>query len=513
MKRIISLTLVVLTLIVCFSSCGNTVYDHFGIEYEDTDLLRSATLVENVYGTPVSCSDSIAYFKQVGGAFDTFLFKHTVYNIDTNKILFQYIITTNEAMIASIDVTLYSLNDAEFFVVGYNDAVGNVIKTELYTTYERNPIATVEGKTGDHKIYSDDIFTFNNVAYRVDDMELEDVFEISPLIKIPNSYKFNGEYAYVKDSKSVSIYDEYFNFVYGYTVPEAATDVSNYILPNGDVLFQFYVRVPDDYEDYDYYKNNEKYNIYHYVVDPDDQDYDDIDLDFIVGKEEKLTDDALVVKSIDVLEDGFVEKTRYMIAFDEDMDIIFAADDMVSNAKTVTALSEDYLAIVDIYNNLFVVDSDGDIENQLSNVSFTNNNSYYGIAGGKIYDLTYELIFDYDKEGYAFEGNTSELLIFSKLTDTGSKNFYKFADDEMKQIAASSNGLNVIEINEKYYCVLDTSTMVAKYTYYNAEGTKLIDLFNQLQSFNFTEEGNCIATVSTEIGELCYRLSIEAPKK
>ncbi len=317
-----------------------------------------------------------------------------------------------------------------------------------------------------------------------------------------------GDRYYDFGSGSFSVYD--FNGAfYDIYIYEEAEHTQYYLLENGNVLIQQQRPLPDDASKYDYSEDGEKLQLKTYLWQAEKKAAKEISFDYLVGNIIPFTqedrDEAKEATGV-----TFTEKVTNLacIAPIKDKMLQTSVWVLMDGSGSVTCnLSEQYKGLSGIPypvadgvyayetrgDQTFYIDGEGNLLRDMSTVDLVLGQ--YIVAGNKLYDANYNLLFDYGKEGYKLEKVYETCAILSKGTDY--IRFNRTTKSNMTEIRSTDNAV----FEDEYYAVTASN---GETTYYAPSGTSVYKSKTQMTLIH--EYDNKLLFSDVENGKTVYVL-------
>ena len=456
--------------------------------------------------------------------------KHTVYNIERNKVVFSA--TENANTRIEVDLNSFYYTDTEnYFTVktttwkldADNKKIGSDVTNTALFDKTGKEIADAQGSLGTSVMV--DLLLFDNKFYRVTgEGSFEFAFEQSALAKTPQINTKGSDYYYaVEDDQGaafVAVYDLSLSFVSKYKLPAYADLTSWVILENGDIFVQYIYPVEDLAKDFTFVSDEpikittpsngvyelealRKYVMTTEVIDAKKGKADEVKCDYFIDDAENLTLYAEYATTMGInLKKIPVYAAAYEIKNDRlsttENSYFLATITNKGQVKTVAPLngeqieyfgliSEDRWA-VNTTDATYLVNGKGEVIGDVSNAKRVGDFLY---ANGKIYSLDLQVIFDYEAKNLIYKSRIGNSLLF---TNTEGEVFLYTGSDSAKKIIEKDSDLVLDRISSNYFTVIDSSNSKGdKYYFYNDRGEKILTI----EDNDYISGSNYFSTVSS----------------
>lgn len=387
---------------------------------------------------------------------------YIVYNGLLDKIVFKNVKEADDAESAVSELKLSSYNGEDFFIV---------VKRDKNYSYTSSLYAADGTFLADKEYNTSSVYDFVSNYNYIDDGLCIEVNGDTYLIKdgvtsIVDSfagfpdYDYSSEdYYYAIKEKEVFVYNKEFVQVAYYKAPEKAERVYAFVMADGNVIVQYMVALPEEAKKYDIYESGAsgynngyafsmKYELESLIFKVDSGKTKSIDLDFIIEEVENATvndeysdyinsENVLNYATILPIEDkrvGSDSADKRYVSLGNNGKIEAYLDKVVDGQSGIPTMIADNKYIVDDrMGNTFLVDGDGDVIKNISNLDYVGNGIFK--TGTKYYNASLELVFD-AKDYTLVSGN-----LYSKKDGEVTK-YYTF-DGTLKEIAESGEISNV----------------------------------------------------------------------
>ncbi len=337
-------------------------------------------------------------------------------------------------------------------------------------------------------------FSFNGVDYYViNGFVLVGGFNSLESTYFRSSTEYLGRYYYVSDS-STFVFDESGKLIYQYIVPSYADDSFVYVLNNGNLLIQCIYQVIDG-EEYDYIINDTRYKLMTYFVNIETGNESKSTLGYIVREminsyyDENFTsvyDESVEnMAVITEIENNRLDTNQQInhISLSNNLITLFSYDDVVKGALDVVRISEDRYIVYTSAGNI-LVDSAGRLIGQLNNYRCITEK--YIVASGKIYDHDLVSLLDLSVDGYAYFDCIGDNIVLSRHNN-GADEIYLF-----------SGSAPVYLCDAEFYTTVYNGYLIKKvdkYSYYDEDGTHLVDSESLITWFSSNTDGDTTRVV------------------
>jgi len=360
--------------------------------------------------------------------------------------------------------------------------------------YAGNLLAKSSTKDSFYASMYGDLVLFNKCVYKTTPSGKLEKLSGFDSYSLPN-YSFNNyndKYYYHYPSTSVNIFDKSFNHLCTYRPPSYVKNLEYYILNNGNMLVQGNYLVDEASEEYDYFVVSDegktlKYNLYHMLIDPENNKETPIKLDCYLEEVKSAYSYNAESNGKKIYSDSFENIAVIKPITDKRIDDSDGAKDIIlmdNNAKPLSSLkllkeqaaeipqkiSENRYIVKMLDGSHCLVDKNGAVVERLYN--YLDCYGSYIRTDDAVYDLDMNLVFhEKDGDGNQILGASEDTIYICEITD-GTKVYYSLRNGTKKEIyrIAEGNTSNSITATDFGY-KLKTDD---KYVWYNNSGEELI---------------------------------------
>lgn len=529
-KKLFAIAAMMLCMVMLLSSCslfsGNIKFKKFVDDNYQPEVDASRTTVEKV-DISGNLSDTVENAK-IGNVIvlqgknkTTNRATHTVYNVATNKVIWQGEDSFTE--LADGDETVnYTLQKKTVYL---DDAVNEVIclvivikETRTVTSFAKTVYdVTVWAEDGTEVVtFKDvnkskaldsiwavaDLFSIQEKVYRLSkDGSVKFAFDWSSARQKPTGYLTKAGDYYVDYSRydyeySVSIYDNCLNTVLTYSppvydvlesdLPLFDLPTHSHVLSNGNVIVQYLVGQDLMAKKYDIILLGGKYNLYTVLLEAKTGKIKELKVDYII--QEVMfgcaTEDMGVSKEVEnvaiayPIEDGRVNQSgsaAKLLSIGNDGKIAGALELPISGMTVehgITAVAHNRWLINAINGRSYIVDENGDVIGEDFNV--TDRNDELFLMDNRIYDWNLDVICDLTNENI----ESIYVMNHSVFFKTKAGAYKLFVNGELKIIAdenaASDDKCIVKYLYRGAYMIIDANDPAGtRYEIYNDMGVLL----------------------------------------
>lgn len=530
-SKIIILAASLLLAVMLFSSCSLPMFIPFG-SIDMAQLIDETKYVDDnvVFGqcTELEDLEDAVCVSTVG---DLALYTSVVENKknpQTKYIVYNYATgasyTTTSSKTTLVEIYLDSIGDNGYFIVvktkyeekNLAELLDPDVTTEFYNAdcsyiAETDELAHV-GEVGN------DLVCFADKYYRVKDGIYTYAFDKDVFAKDMDGHVFaqTDEYYYVSDEGTFSVYDKNLKFVSMFAIPSYAYDSKAVVLGNGDIFVQYLITEDLYTEDYDVMLNGAKYDVCTVAVNPATGDATDVlFFDYLMMSGEIIDDDAKKEAAISDEINNFVvvcpiadkrvdsSVTNYKVGTITDISTFKPFELDGKAAMPMEIISADLYVIATVEGQHFLVDAEGNVKADVTNMSYEYNDKYI-IKDGKIYNYSLNVLYDYEEDdleveqvfdaSILFKGEDNELVLFVN-------------DNFVELIDAKNDELELDYVTGDCFVIKDTSDNKGKVNFvvYNENGEEITEFKNCVSVTVDGEEKYAIVTVvkiDTKKGEV-----------
>ena len=377
-------------------------------------------------------------------------------------------------------------NEKTTYSVNLYDMNGAEIATKKLNAYPDNFEAS------NYITYSYDLFQFDGKIYRVKDNGTAAAIIDNPFFgSFPSAGLLKtSAYYYEQKNDSVVVYDHSFNQVFFWEVPYYPYESANVSVLSGEqILAQIISVLPDEEKKYDVLDDEGiKYDITSILIDVASGKEKEVDLDYIVAE--------VSYASNYVYSAEYTENYSVSEKIDNLASICYIKDHKISTKDTLVSLSNKDASVAfeiapefdsipeKIAPNRYLYYSDSGNE-YILNANFeivakanglysaSTKNDYYIVKNNKIYNCDLQLVYDLAANDKTLVCLMGESFIVYETTKDGSEYYLRTSGGSMTKIE------NYSYSNEQYYVTSELQKEDGyTYTFYNANGTKLLSVKN-----------------------------------
>lgn len=367
-----------------------------------------------------------------------------------------------------------------------------------------------------------DLFRFEQCVYTEHADGTATLAKSFDLVGMPTVTHMQNGYYYQLSDRSFTAYDGQLGYLSHYAVPSYATNVGLFLLNNGNVLAQYWVRLPDEAEDYDLFVSGIKYNFFSKLVTVTNGAVRDLELSFVV--EELYTVSALTAylsDSENCFADG-IENIATLIYIDETkaLNETVAATDCVvlsSEANVVKSLkmSSDlvgmpypigngYFACQTVSGAMAIYDAKANRVMTLNSDHATPLGNYW-LTEKAVYDMSGAVVYDLQATQAEVVGTYGATAFLIEMRN-GVKTVSVFANGAASVLGTlSGEGAtfdSFVSYDSYYYTYKDGG----KHTYYSTSGQKILETDIALRMLNECRGG----VLLTDDAGHYYKLNYDA---
>lgn len=464
--------------------------------YTEGDVLKYVDNAE-FFG----CVGNLAYFRtreMVDSLTDLFFVRHIVYDLKTDKIVFDDI---NETL-KTVNVQLHP---AYFEVITtYYEFEGTIGEDIKVTSGYDSEIYDVNGTLLDSKkgpsdaMQLVDLLYFGGKVYRIEEDTISYAFDYSELAKLPSvsarsekyyyEYNFNLNYS----ERTVKIYDTELRLVSVYELPSIhSINIENVpvILENGDLLIQYSVEESEDSEEYTYFYTNtgsgseKKITLVTGVVSAENGTFREIECDYYISSSSQRVEDLNPDAYNGLKLDGFsaiaaaqkIENKRlsgiYGFVFIRNDGTLCELDKLDGEAPVrFSRIAEDRWIIESLSGRRFLVNENGEVVSDVTN-AIRCGDFLYSTASKKAYDTSLGVLYDFEANGFDIELRLSDSLL---LRDSDGEYYVYNGTGEPKKITSAEDGIFIRDFENSRYTDFAVTVKygdgTTDYTFYNGAG-------------------------------------------
>ena len=316
--------------------------------------------------------------------------------------------------------------------------------------------------------------------------------------KVPSfDEKIGDIYLDIVDDSSYMFYDKDLNLIYSYTVPSYA--VPNYEVPrndtalaNGDYLIQYSVALNDDDVEFDFMRNNAKYDLVTVTINKNGVTEHN-DINYIIGYLEASVagDDGQKIYADNIENVAAI----YPIGADKMYDrsdnnvrIVTISNDLktvkeiIADEKLISMpwqINNENIAVSVIGGGLAIYNENGERQGTVDDNYYNYFvGKYYIVDGDAIYDLKGNKIYDFKKDAStmydSWVDQYRDIALIYTYDQSNVMKYSIFANGVVTELdcvyADNMGDFYYIEQNE-----IKNGNNISKYTYYNEDGEKLYE--------------------------------------
>lgn len=477
-KRLIPVLALLLCAMMVFASCGS---EPKAIKI-DEEKLKTSQMMTNFQIKEIFSEEGYEY--NMSSDYLTLFVKNDVANA---QAIYKVVNVKTATVVAEMTVSAEeSLNDSKSISI----CNGFIVKYENKTYTLCKDDGTVVGSAKTAPEFDGYYVLIGETALRLNMYtgEIQDTFTYSKLDgTFPSYAKLYGDYCITISSTGFTVYDKNLNYLGEYTFPVFEdSNTQAYPLKNGNVLVQTKTHLPYDAEDYDYFRDGDKFKLETKIVSPKDLKEKVIDFDYCI----------LYASAMD--HTGF----EWMNFYKDDIDNFAYANKIVgdqldetdvsltltNSGKVDKIVAEGYDQIASLGNGYLYGKTRTDtavILDAKFNVLFRCNSvekytekylvtdeAIYGYSKNKLADLVQESI------TYEFVMTVGNNIIFAAEDEDENYDYYLF-DGTFKKIADHSEKQyfvplkNSTDKSEYFYAVKTEGESATTTVIYKADGTAL----------------------------------------
>ncbi len=495
MKKIKFLALIALALVavMALSSCGkvsdlNKIYNE-EYSFEEKDY-KTVTTVSELKGYDFVMSRSgLAVFEKYDAEDDET--KTAIYSFDKNSVIKTYKSTES----VSYEVT-FAYDVCVIVKTTFVDGdIDTVTKTYMDATGFEFLVIDEELEKGEPTYVSEELIIINGTLYNID----VESGAVSKNMTIPANVSLNDiygwdDYYYSVDETTVVIYDEEFEVIATWSAPSYVDYVGFCVFESGDVLAQYSVELAEDAMFYDYLEDGVKYDLVSKIITVKGKERT-VDLNYVVSyifpnyylhdddlesEENTFTDDFANIAYIWRIKDKKIDYSE----FNADVVLMNNNGSVQQSLKMIDGqlaalpmkIAED-LYIVDTLYGSALINSKGEIQKKITSDENFDYTAAYGYIIGEsaIYDTSFKLVYDLDANNaeWTVVGNT---IFVEAVDDDDTTTVLSFCGGKQKEIIKFEEDSDYdFFCTEFGYCISEIDGTEATFTYYSANGTKLVE--------------------------------------
>lgn len=540
--KLVSMTLLLLTMVLVLASCGIRSFDDLVNEdYAPVDTDPAYTTINEI-GALVDLEEAgyagdLQLFKKVDPL--TGLTKYVVYDVVNDKNIWQKEETNSESATAKstvqYTVNLSTLNKASYFTVTQTTVSqtledGLPVKTDttkLVSIYGFNGSAYVELVKAEDPRQSaqtaQDLLYFEGKCYRADENgSIAYAFDYSTFAKFPTLSHITPDHYIERSGNMWIVYDKTLHRLCAYELPSFAEVTYSRVL--GNHLFVQYFIMEDVFSDnYDVItEDNEKLTLYTVLIDLEKGKEKEIKTNYVVdstllvsnspawelrGFKDMKDDDVAIVRIFEVIDKRVdeAELAAQIAVLDADGEIKPLDMPVDMPVDSISFMAKGLWSVQTTDGRSYLVDAEGEVKQEITQANV--NAASYIVANGKLYDLNLQVVYDYKADKLEYKFSTAKAVFFTNEDDelilyTASQKTTLISKRDAQQgIRAYSNSYSSLE--DGYFVIVDESDENnTKYEIYNIEG-RLLKTIGSTVQFSIstvfrTDDGKtCLAKIIT----------------
>ena len=544
--KLVSVAVILLAMVMLFASCGKDFVKLLDKEYipENKNVAYSSAVAVAALNdmTAGSGAGDLQTFSKYDA--ETGLTRYIVYDIANNKTVLDVTETKSEGASTRSRVTysiaVKTIEESTYFTVTKTETVvtledSDPVKEEATKSValwawigtEYAELANVVEPRG-AVIVSQDLLYFEGKVYRVDkeNKAIAYVFDYSELAAFP-VMEYSTKSFYVDRVGNAWItYDKELKQISSFELPAYADVEARFLI--GDQMFIQYLVAEDMYGDkYDLIEDGgeEKYSVHTILVDLEKGKAKDIKTDYMVIDDDVISSDdeewlekygleAAGKKSLAIVPVIKIENKRVSEAItaielaliNEKGKIKILEFPTLLPVVNVKQMSQNLWAIRTVDERCYLIDGEGEIKGELDYNKIDNYDANYFAIGGKLYDRTMTMLYDYRADKLEIKEMTSNAVLF---TNAGGELIVYANGQKTTLINATAAKENTRRYNSassdlsNYFVIVDQSDEDnVKCEIYNNEG-KLVLTINNALSFGAgtvrvsTDGSACLVRIAT----------------
>ncbi len=513
MKKLLSVILLVTMLLAVLASCNTK--PEFKKLFNPEWSAPTQTLTQkkdlSITGT---LQDSNTGLSIIASVSDTNVKTTSVFSHYTNEVVKKVTDSDTE----KYTVTLLSTTRNNAFVVKKETTENLVVTKTTATLYDAkgNELASFvddeipqrvlssswDGSTTYEYIFKytsvNSLFSFGDVIYtEKEDGSLQKVKEadLTDIPEVANLNEYLNEKYYKLTSQTATVYNSNFETIFYYEMPHYANgDI--FVLPGGNLLVQYTVRLPDDASKYDLLESQNKYEMKLYTVSIED------------GSEKAITSGGYIIRNVSVIKgnasipsfmkDLYAEEFEamavvYPIGEDKRVDTAdTAADYLIIDAKgtlgssmkfdknhrgTPTPIGNGKYAVQTVYGETHILNEKGEKLFATSQYINLYDLTKYILTDLAIYDLEGAKVYDLKENKMEVVGEVGDSIVLKSEGDNETA-YHLFKDGATTLIGKvyitggdnATDAIKSVDCGGDFYIVYKGD----KYNYYNEKGEELL---------------------------------------
>lgn len=508
-RKLIFLITVLLAITMLFTSCGKTVsvdrYLNSDYDLSNEALSKHSLILEETEKYALlNSNDEFALFAATK---DNASIVYQVFGMNAKKIVksftdtkVKYNIEFFKDMPVFLVETITSKADSDSSASDVSSVTDENTSSDFdisYTLYDSfgNEIKTTKYKPEAPTMFTHDILIYDYAAYKIADGVLEKKADIPEYLLIDHCDYYSNSYYYVINDSYIDVFDEDFNSVLNYTVPDYSLNANFYPLNNGDILVQYTYVVDEDETKYDislysYGVNTYKVNLESLIVSPDNGKIKELDLEHYVLdvytnqtlKADYDDDNNPYTSDFDNIAIVAPIVDRMLDTSDANCDLVLMSDKGKLGKSLKTVENQDIVIPQKIGDGLYmaktlsgyaIIDDNGDIVKTFQK-DMENIGAYF-VGERALYDLKLEKVYDLKENKAEIIGYVSDTIFVKSVNDNGYTiiSFYNGEQKTVYTYSSKEKSTLTFTFNADFgYLIFDSQN--AKYNYYNAKGELIL---------------------------------------
>ncbi|MBQ8141418.1 MAG: hypothetical protein IJ038_06980 [Clostridia bacterium] len=508
-RKLIFLITALLAITMLFTSCGKTVsvdrYLNSDYDLSNEALSKHSLILEETEKYALlNSNDEFALFAATK---DNASIVYQVFGMNAKKIVksftdtkVKYNIEFFKDMPVFLVETITSKADSDSSASDVSSVTDENTSSDFdisYTLYDSlgNEIKTTKYKPEAPTMFTHDILIYDYAAYKIADGVLEKKADIPEYLLIDHCDYYSNSYYYVINDSYIDVFDEDFNSVLNYTVPDYSLNANFYPLNNGDILVQYTYVVDEDETKYDislysYGVNTYKVNLESLIVSPDNGKIKELDLEHYVLdvytnqtlKADYDDDNNPYTSDFDNIAIVAPIVDRMLDTSDANCDLVLMSDKGKLGKSLKTVENQDIVIPQKIGDGLYmaktlsgyaIIDDNGDIVKTFQK-DMENMGAYF-VGERALYDLKLEKVYDLKENKAEIIGYVSDTIFVKSVNDNGYTiiSFYNGEQKTVYTYSSKEKSTLTFTFNADFgYLIFDSQN--AKYNYYNAKGELIL---------------------------------------
>lgn len=371
--------------------------------------------------------------------------------------------------------------------------------------------------TGGNRLFTmkDSCYVFNGTELLFGPME-KNTFVDRPAF---DSGKVGEKYGYVQYGGRIYAYDlsEWLSCAYSYSIPSYYERVSTFLLENGNLLLQAFVKLPDGAVSYDCLEGSQKYDLVWVILNPEKKQASEVEFGYYIA--------AILSPDKTFFTDRAPNRLRAYRIVNDRIDTNAPKDFLVDNSLKIlydcaSALKEwdGSLGVWMVADNRYMVETALDGSSTLKRIFDEKGElvcylptgavcyDSYVVCGDKFYSYDMELLLDSSAEKYTVERICSTYSIFGRVNGEGKTEWYYYNGEGAPKLLETKDGTPSY-INEEGFIVYLDKTSGGSRTffcdYYDREGN-LITAMTALYSEKIVLDAETGCYLLKDTADNCY---------